>query len=152
MDTNESVNWIHLAQDRAQYWVLVNTVMDLLVQFEACDFSGRRASDSLVLKNASSWVGYYALNSYACDFQNGINVSTRDSVRKLRSGAERSQSCTLGSAMGEERTSDPSHGVNAFLNELPQHTSKWRNKATAWSISGSGDRIAWIIIPRHVVM
>jgi hypothetical protein len=25
----EGMNWIHLAQDRAQWWVLVNTVMNL---------------------------------------------------------------------------------------------------------------------------
>jgi hypothetical protein len=27
----EDVNWIHLAQDRDEWWVLVNTVMNLRV-------------------------------------------------------------------------------------------------------------------------
>jgi hypothetical protein len=27
----EGVNWIHLAQDREQWWALVNTVMNLRV-------------------------------------------------------------------------------------------------------------------------
>jgi hypothetical protein len=34
----EGVDWIHLAEDRDQWWVLVNTIMNLQVPYKARNF------------------------------------------------------------------------------------------------------------------
>jgi hypothetical protein len=34
----ESLNWIHLAQDRGQWWAVVNTEMNLLIPQKAGEF------------------------------------------------------------------------------------------------------------------
>jgi hypothetical protein len=46
------VNWIHLAQDRDQWWVLVNTVMNLWVPQNAGNFLTTLVAISVSRKNA----------------------------------------------------------------------------------------------------
>jgi len=72
----ESVDWIHLAQDRDQWWTFANTVINLLAQWQVGNFFTRWATISF--SKTPLWYSINVSKRSNCSFTSVVYIFIGD--------------------------------------------------------------------------